>query len=168
MTVTTPRARRLYALCAVPALLAGLTACSSGDAGDDTASQGTVEQQAHDWDLALSQCVRDAGFEMEDPMDGGIALSVPDGGDQEAYFAAIDGCRSSVTDELGERPVSEAEKKAGEEASKKWEVIQACLEEHGVEFPESESGVAAAPDIPDDVAAECGADHFGMSTGVTR
>jgi len=168
MTVTTPRTRRLYALCAVPALLAGLAACSSAGAADEVASQETVERQAHDWDLALSQCVRDAGFEMDDPTGGGIAVSIPDGGDQEAYFAAMDDCTSSVTDELGERPVSEAEKKQGEEAAKEWAVIQDCLEEHGVEFPDEGSGVAAAPDIPDDVAAECGADGFGMSTGVTR
>ena len=168
MTVTTPRTRRLVALCAVPALLAGLAACSSADAADETASQETVERQAHDWDLALSQCMRDAGFEMDDPQGGGVQISLPEGGDADAYFAAFEDCQASVDDELGERPVSEAEKKAGEEAAKKWEVIQDCLEEHGVEFPDADSGVVAAPDVPDDVAAECGADGFGMSTGVTR
>jgi len=167
MTVPTPRSRRLLALCAVPALLVGLAACS-GAGTDDVAAQDTVEEQAHDWDLALVQCVRDAGFEMDDPENGALAFSTDGQGDQEAYFAAVDDCQRSVVDELGERPVSEAEKEQGEEMAKKWQGVQECLEEHGVEFPEEASGVIAAPDIPDDLAAECGADEFGMSTGAGR
>ena len=161
---TTPRTRSFLALAAVPALVAALAGCSSGGTGDT--SSGTPEEQARSWDLALTECVRDAGFEMDDPSSGGISISVGEGVDPDAQFAAIQDCQQQVTGERGERPVTEQEKAQGEESSKEYEKVLDCLEEHGVEVPEqSGSGLSKAPEVPDAVAEACGSPAGFAPTG---
>ena len=109
MTTRRPRALRTALTAAVlPLLVAGLAACSSG--GDDTAtSDDSVQKQARTWDTTLATCMRDAGFEFGDPSTDGVSI---DGTAGQEWFDQFDSCLESTTDELGERPVTEAEKKA--------------------------------------------------------
>jgi len=168
--ITTPRLRTTLTLGLLPLLVAGLAACSGTDdaGGTDasgTGSQGSVERQARDFDLALTSCMRDGGFELDDPGTGGAALDLTDVSDPDAYLAALTTCQDDVTAELGERPITDAERRQGEEAAQEFQKIQSCLEDKGVVFPESDSGMVSAPVVPDDIAAACGAEGMFSSGG---
>jgi len=167
---TTPRSRPRTALALglLPLLVMGLSACSGTDGadGDRDTSASSVERQARDFDLALASCMRDAGFEMSDPGNGGSEIDLGAVDDSDAYLEAFTDCQASVTDELGERPFTEAEERQMDEATKEYEKVQECLEEKGVVFPDAENGVVKAPDVPADVAAACGAeDMFPSGSG---
>lgn len=164
-TTTTRRPlRRALALAVLPLLVTGLAACSSPTGGDDEAS---VEERARDWDRALSQCARDAGFDLDDSGEG-VAIDVG-GGDPEALGEALDTCSDEVVAELGERPTTAHEEEQAAEFEKEWERITSCFEEHGVHLDEGgsgDSGLSEAPDVPEDVVAACDAEAvFPTGTG---
>lgn len=166
MTTTTRRRsfRAALAVTTLPLLVAGLAACSAGGT-DAEQSTDSVQKQARTWDTTLAECMRDAGYEFADPDSEGTSI---DAGQDEGWFTQFDTCLQSTTDELGERPVSEAEKKANEEADAKFTEVEECLQEHGIDFPRADEGtgpVFKAPEVPDDVAETCGWDDYVTPAG---
>jgi len=146
-----PRTRAALTALALPLLLAGLTACSSG--GSDTADGDGPEAQARAWDAAYVACVEDAGFETEGPFAGMSTSADP------AELDAVDACFQETTADLGDRPVTEAEEREGEEDLEEYDRVIECFREKGVDVGETQEGVQAPPqDVPDDIVAACDAE----------
>jgi hypothetical protein len=139
----------LAALAAVPVLLVALAACSGPAADAEPKTQKTATAQ--DWSLAWASCMRDAGHTVDDPTsDGGQGISLADGDSIESFTADSGTCDKKVTQKLGERPVSDEQKKQAQEDAK----TDDCLRKEGVEV--TDGGALNLDDIPADVQEKCG------------
>jgi hypothetical protein len=149
-------------LAAVPFLLLGLAGCSQGsEAGETDApkSQSEIEKQATDWELAFSACLKGSGVAAGESKDGEkTAITPKDGVDVEAVLKK---CEQQVTDERGERPVSDANKQEMQEGVDQQRKVAACVREKGYDMPDpevSEDGGSVSSqmvDVPDDVMKAC-------------
>jgi len=150
------RRARLGAALAVPALLLSLAACApasesaGGSTSPGTSTTGSFEEKRFDWELKITQCLRDEGIEITDPdLEDGIGEFVQD----DAFTAAFTVC----SEKIGDPPVPE--KRASEEEMFQ-ESLKAtkCLRENGVDIadPPPEGGVHL-PDveIPESVLEKC-------------
>lgn len=102
-TATTRRTGLRTAVAALvlltPALLAG---CASGA---DTASGGasTPAADARSASAQLGACLRDAGYDVEDPdLSQGVVVAGPKGSDPDAYAQAYSTCAATLPGEYGE------------------------------------------------------------------
>jgi len=152
---------------ALPLLVAGLAACSTSAGTDATsASEESTEKQARDWDAALSSCLRDAGFDLDDPDLFGDEEGQGATVDWDAVGPATDACLAEVTDERGDRPVTEAEADAQADADAEVDRVRSCLEDHGVEVEDEGEGFFTPPeDVPQDVVTDCDAQDWFPGQG---
>lgn len=146
------------ALIAVPTLLVGLAACSSGGESPK-GSDGTKKASltVFDWDVAHAECMRAEGIDYyKDPVKGSPqAIAVE--GDYETFMKADDTCRTKLTEELGERPVSADEKKQDAQLKKENQKVNDCLRKLGYDAPDPEGGATStSADIPETAYEKCG------------
>jgi hypothetical protein len=166
---TTPRlTSTLIALAAVPLLVVGLAACSSGDGAAGSPgvkSDSQVEDDALAWDVANASCLRSEGLDVEDPgADDG--MRAPLTGDMDAVMAAAEKCEEKTNDDLGPRPVTSSEKKSSKEREAEMRETAKCLREKGYEVPDPAadgSADAGGEVLPADVLEECGGAVGGSS-----
>jgi hypothetical protein len=154
-------AQAALVLTAVPALLVALAACSSDGtdaATPDSTEKASAETTSFDWDVAKAKCMRDAGYDYQDPSrDGEPRPGLVFGGDGEKLMKDSEKCTSQITKKLGERPVSAAEKKQTEELAKRQEKTNDCLRKAGYDIPEAQGGVmTGSRDIPEEAYEKCG------------
>lgn len=133
MTHTTPRRRTALAGVIIAAALSfGLAACSSAPTAD-TASEVTKGAGAK-----YGECMRDAGFAVEDPSDAELESGMakgPSGVDEEAFGEAMGTCRKKA----GVAGKSDAEL---QEFARQTAKIASCIRENGyADFPEQKPGV---------------------------
>lgn len=140
--------KSLIALAAIPALLVALAGCTPAGNGA-SATPPTKAVTEKDWWLAHDKCLRDAGMDVG-AADGGGQSFQAGGSSPEKVLQAMDDCTAKVTDELGERPVSEQDR----EKQDAWAETNDCLRKQGVEVKE---GAALDPSaIPENVRKACG------------
>lgn len=90
MTSTTLRSRSAVAVLAGLLLLPGLlTACSSTPSSDSTSADGASKNSGA---VELASCMRDKGYDMEDPSAGAVNLSPPDGVDADQWRSDLVAC----------------------------------------------------------------------------
>lgn len=162
---------RATLLVALPLLVVAFTGCSSegGGTSPTTKSESQLAADAKTWDVAVAQCMRAEGLDFADPSDsGGNAVEVGDDFDPDAFQAAAGKCQDEVTEELGERPVTAAGKKAQEDYEEQLRETNECLRDKGYDAPDPEEGDGGAmiseasdDEIPESVLEACGA--FGDS-----
>ncbi|MBT1675126.1 hypothetical protein [Curtobacterium aurantiacum] len=162
ITKTIRRNRSLLAVATAVVLLpAVLTGCSSGGpGGGPTDTTGTAAAG-----VTLAECMRDRGYDMPDPGNGGptVQLSAPDGVDEEQYRDDLTGC----LDDTAGAGEADAAKPAPGMAGKALEAA-ACIREHGFsDYPDDEEGwIAYQPEDEaafDEVARSCDDRVFGSS-----
>jgi len=160
-TTRTRRTRSLVALGAAALLLPGLlAACSGGGPGaDSTPDAGTAAKGS-----ALASCMRDRGYDMQDPDGGSSAqISTPDGVDEEQYRADLKDCvgdGSGAGDAQMAKPMPGAAEKLHEEA--------ACIRDGGFsDYPDDQEAMAtyrpADQDAFEEVAKACSDEVFGAT-----
>ena len=162
MTPTSRTSRALFALAAVPFLVAGLAACTSG--GDDAApgvkSDSQIASDAQKWDVANATCLRGEGIDMPDPSADGMQQGIPMTGDMDAMAASMDKCQKKVTEELGPRPVTAQEKKSMKEYEDSARESAKCLREKGYDVADPSQGGSGlgngAEAVPTEVLDACG------------
>jgi hypothetical protein len=148
MTVTTspivrPRPHRRPALLAVgvgalllPGLLAGCSSTPTDEGGTGSATRAAGSSAS----AQLGQCLRDAGFEVDDPdYEPGGAVMVPPGPDGEAYADQFETCREQLPESEtgGSRTTTDT---AGLQEAR-LEVAQ-CMRDAGFDdFPDPVDGV---------------------------
>jgi len=126
-------------VCAVllPALLAG---CSTDD---DATSAATSAGGGTSASAQLGQCLRDAGYDVDDPdLDEGMVVAVPNGADADEYAAAFAECREGLPESAGGGEAAQ-EPSAAELAE--WQESQLkvaeCVRQEGFEdFPDPVDG----------------------------
>jgi hypothetical protein len=124
-------------------LLPGLlTACSSAP-DTSNASDGPTNAGA----AALAECMRDKGYDMEDPSSGGLKLSPPDGVDADQWREAIVDC-TGTGDGAGEAAPAKP-MPGGEDTAR---AIGECMREAGYE------------DFPDDLESQASYTPSGDTT----
>lgn len=136
MTHTTRSRRTRFAALAVACSLSfGLAACSGGAAADTVAETKTGSGAVY------GSCMRDAGFDVEDPDDASLESGVvraPEGADREAFEKAMDACGKQAGVEGSS--VAEQQKWA-RDATK----VASCIRENGYpDFPEQKPGMIDA------------------------
>lgn len=153
----------ITALVAVPFLLAGLAGCSQTPSAAETAkTQGEIEKAANDWNIALTNCLREEGLEVTDPKEGEGQALAP--GDSNLDVSAVmKRCQASVTEKFGKRPVSNSEKRDMEASAEQQRKVAACVRDKGYDMPDPEvsedggSVTSQISDVPEDVMEACGA-----------
>jgi hypothetical protein len=113
-----------------------LAACGGGDDGTDGAAE--AREQAREAALEYAECMRRNGVDVPDPSpgQGGIRLTVPEGGPTPAFERAQEECQKHLEDveppELSEDEEREFRERALEHAR--------CMREHGVDMPDPTFG----------------------------
>lgn len=80
----------------LPTLLAG---CATSDSSPTT---GTASAGSSSASAQLGQCLRDAGYDVDDPdLSKGVVVAVPAGADPEEYSAAFAECRAALPESQG-------------------------------------------------------------------
>ncbi|WP_420363638.1 hypothetical protein AABM26_04690 [Curtobacterium aetherium] len=122
----------LAAVALAAALPFTLVACSQGspDAASTSASSDGIGAR---W----GSCMRDAGFEVQDPDDDALrsgTVTSPQGADQEAFTTAAQTCSKQVG-------VTGADSAQKQEWARQYEAVAACVRENGYpDFPEQPDG----------------------------
>lgn len=160
-TTRTRRTRSLIALGAAALLLPGLlAACSGGGPRDD----GTPDAGAAAKGSALASCMRDKGYDMQDPDGGSTAeIGTPDGVDGEQYRADLQDCvgdGSGAGDAQAAKPAPGLADKQRESA--------ACIRDGGFpDYPDDQDAKASYRPADqaafDEVAKACDTKAFGDS-----
>ena len=145
MTHITPRRLRVVLATALLActLPLGLAACSTSSTssdGADTAADATSGIGAQ-W----GSCMRDAGFDVEDPDDqtvaSGITKPLP-GVDEQAFSTASATC----AEQAGVEPASSADHQKWE---RQYDQVASCIRDNGYEdFPEQQPGSISTNGYP--------------------
>jgi hypothetical protein len=155
------RSRTVVAVLAGILLVPGLlTACSSTP-HDDSASSGVASRDGaskNSGAVELASCMRDKGYDMEDPSSsGGIQLSAPDGVDADQWHTDLVACTGDgkgAGEERVAKPLPGMEDMARDMAE--------CMRENGFADYPDDSGdqVAYQPSGDestfDDVSQTCG------------
>ncbi|GAA1494252.1 hypothetical protein GCM10009627_25980 [Curtobacterium herbarum] len=122
-------------------LVAGLTGCSG--AGASTADQAAGTSDASGLGAQWGSCMRDAGFEVEDPSDDQVrsgTVLAPQGGDQQAFETAAARCSS----DLGIEQIGSAEK---DKWTREYARVASCIRDEFPDYPEQEpGGLALGPE----------------------
>lgn len=133
MTHTTFRHHRLTSLAAlllIGSIPLGLTACSSGP--DTSTAKDATSGVGVKW----GSCMRDAGFNVQDPTDAQVesgVMQVPPGNEQEEFKRAASAC----TREAGVQGASSADKQKWE---REYAKVASCIREDYADFPEQQPG----------------------------
>lgn len=133
MTHTTHRGRALIAaallLCTLPL---GLAACSTSSTGGDTVADSSAGVGA-----AWGSCMREAGFDVEDPDDALVESGMsrtPAGVDGQEFSKASSVCSQKA----GVERSSSAELQKWE---RQYAKVASCIRDHGYDdFPEQQAG----------------------------
>lgn len=155
-TARSTRRAHLGAALAVPVLLLSLAACApasksaGGSTSPDKSTAGSFEDKRFDWELKVTQCLRDEGIEITDPdKEKGVGEFVQD----DAFTAAFKVC----SEKIGDPPLPE-NRASDEEMFQESLKATKCLRENGVDIadPPPEGGVHL-PDveIPESVLEKC-------------
>jgi len=124
----------------LPALLAGCSTAEGSGPSSSPAAGGSASASAQ-----LGQCLRDAGYDVDDPDLGkGMVVAVPEGADPERYGEDFDTCRAQLPEAEGG-----GSQKASDAEVAQWQAAQLkvaeCVREKGFEdFPDPVDG-----DFPD-------------------
>ena len=148
---------------ALPVLIA-LAGCSaSNDHADAPQSESQVAAAAKSWDVALQNCMRDAGFDVDTPSEDGASADMSDD-EADAFMAGFETCQKSTTTKLGERPTSAAEKKQLKEVETHTRKTVECLRDKGYDVSDPVQDLQGyftvmedVPDAPQDVLEQCDA-----------
>ncbi|ROP74819.1 hypothetical protein [Curtobacterium sp. PhB115] len=136
MTQTT-RSRRaaLAAVVLACSLSFGLTACSGPSEAD------TVAETANGVGAKYGACMRDAGFDIQDPDDAALesgAVQAPADADQDAFQKAMRACRKAA----GVQGSSNADQQKWARETAK---VASCIRDNGYpDFPEQKPGMLDA------------------------
>ncbi|MFL0389347.1 hypothetical protein [Curtobacterium sp. 179-B 9B NHS] len=120
-----------------PLALAGCTAHDTAGAADTAASSGLGSK----W----GSCMRDAGFEAEDPSDDEVtsgSVLTPPGVDQAAFLEAAQTCNQQI----GVQSADSAQK---DEWKRQYAAVDACIREEFPDAPVQEPGQLNYGDISD-------------------
>ncbi|WP_144756410.1 hypothetical protein [Curtobacterium pusillum] len=128
-------------------LLPGLLAACSSAPDTSNASDGPANAGA----AALAECMRDKGYDMEDPSSGGLKLSPPDGVDADQWREALVGCTGKGSG-AGEAAPAQA-LPGGEDMAR---AIGECMRKAGYE------------DFPDDLKSQASYTPSGDTTAFDR
>lgn len=133
-------------------LLITLGACSAPASDSSASGASSIEAQVQQHRLKFTQCLRDAGFNVEDPKpDKGDELF--DEGDPDAYNQAVKDCEKK----LGPGPATGgADTTISPEFDKIALETARCLREKGHNVPDPKSGQGLVFDnIPVEAVSEC-------------
>ncbi|MGK9149025.1 hypothetical protein KXS11_15445 [Plantibacter flavus] len=153
------RTRVLAALLAVPLLIGGLAACSTGgDAEAEGSPSGGTEATWEDYQLAYAKCMRGEGIDYPDPTAEGTLSLKFDEDNAEAMNTASQKC----SDELGTPPAAPGGDKSDAEIREEMLKMAQCFRDNGLDVPDPKEGEAFA--IPADAPAEV-FEACGLGTG---
>lgn len=136
------RARHLSAVVTIVLASVALAGCSGSGSPDSGATsstaRGTDDQRNDEYDVRMATCMKQAGFDMDDPR-----IQSPDR--PKAASDAFDSC----TDDLGERPSTDKggdplSQAAGRAYAEEW---TKCFEKLGYEVPRVDG--EPSPTLPD-------------------
>jgi len=166
-STSSPRTRFAFALAGasllVPGLLAGCSAAGS-DSPDGSSSGDSRSASAQ-----MGQCLRDKGYDVDDPdFSKGIAVVPPSGADSEAYNDDFTTCAEGIGGELADFGTDDpAETAAWQKANLK---VAQCVRDKGIEdFPDPVDGVfsqglSTDPSDPTAAALEACDAEFGIGS----
>lgn len=119
----------------LPTLLAG---CATSDASPtaETTSAGSSSASAQ-----LGQCLRDAGYDVEDPdLSKGVVVAVPSGADPEEYSSAFSECRAALPESQGGGEQGPTAAQAAEWQASQLKVAECVREKGFTDFPDPVDG----------------------------
>ncbi|MEV6925662.1 hypothetical protein AB0M46_14340 [Dactylosporangium sp. NPDC051485] len=153
MNLSTRSPGRLAAILAVPALLFALTGCTDSGAASGSASAPAADSRQV-WTLKYTQCLRDNGVDVQDPVpgpDGSVLNNVP-----EAPAAVLDKC----TEKVGNPPPLSKEETAKIEQEQQKALLKManCYRDNGVNVPDPipGEGLNVPSGTPKNVLDKCG------------
>lgn len=135
-TTRTPTRTRIALILAGLALVSTAAGCASGGAGTDstaTAAGGLGSK----W----GTCMRDAGFDVQDPRDEDVQNGVQTFRDGDASEPGFDDAAASCYQKLGIHGADKAQK---EKWKRQYDQVASCIREEFPDFPEQEPGSVVA------------------------
>jgi hypothetical protein len=161
-------------LLAAPVLAACSTAGDGPTAGASSGATGSTSSAS----AQLGSCLRDAGFDVDDPdLSRGVVVAPPRGVDVDEYVAAFDACRAELPADQGGGPgPSEEDLAALQEANLE---VARCVREKGfTDFADPVDGVfpsgasvstdTTALGAQDEAFLACDAEHGPNSAGADQ
>jgi hypothetical protein len=128
----------------------GTTPTSSGPSS--SSAEGALSDD--DWQVAMARCLREAGYDVEDPKSG-EGIVVPGEADMDAVAAAMNTCQAEIG---GPSEPSDPNADAtGMEDQEQTLALAACLRREGYDVADPKAGqpLLLPVDIPADVYSEC-------------
>jgi hypothetical protein len=161
-------------LLVAPVLAACSTAADDPTAGASSGAQGSSSSAS----AQLGSCLRDAGFDVDDPdLSRGVVVAPPAGVDIDAYVTAFTDCRAELPADQGGQPAPSADDLAAlQEANLE---VARCVREKGfTDFADPVDGVfpsgasmstdTTALGAQDEAFLACDAEHGPNSAGAGR
>jgi len=161
-------------LLVAPVLAACSTAADDPTAGASSGAQGSSSIAS----AQLGSCLRDAGFDVDDPdLSRGVVVAPPRGVDVDEYVSAFEACRAELPADQGGGPgPSEEDLAALQEANLE---VARCVREKGfTDFADPVDGVfpsgasmstdTTALGAQDEAFLACDAEHGPNSAGAGR
>lgn len=161
-------------LLVAPVLAACSTAADDPTAGASSGAQGSTSSAS----AQLGSCLRDAGFDVDDPdLSRGMVIAPPAGVDIDAYVTAFTDCRAELPADQGGQPAPSADDLAAlQEANLE---VARCVREKGfTDFADPVDGVfpsgasmstdTTALGAQDEAFLACDAQHGPNSAGAGR
>jgi len=161
-------------LLVAPVLAACSTAADDPTAGASSGAQGSSSSAS----AQLGSCLRDAGFDVDDPdLSRGMVIAPPAGVDIDAYVTAFTDCRAELPADQGGQPAPSADDLAAlQEANLE---VARCVREKGFsDFADPVDGVfpsgasmstdTTALGAQDEAFLACDAEHGPNSAGAGR
>lgn len=161
-------------LLVAPVLAACSTAADDPTAGASSGAQGSTSSAS----AQLGSCLRDAGFDVDDPdLSRGMVIAPPAGVDIDAYVTAFTDCRAELPADQGGQPAPSADDLAAlQEANLE---VARCVREKGfTDFADPVDGVfpsgasmstdTTALGAQDEAFLACDAEHGPNSAGAGR
>ncbi|NII52552.1 hypothetical protein [Frigoribacterium endophyticum] len=161
-------------LLVAPVLAACSTAADDPTAGASSGAQGSTSSAS----AQLGSCLRDAGFDVDDPdLSRGMVIAPPAGVDIDAYVTAFTDCRAELPADQGGQPAPSADDLAAlQEANLE---VARCVREKGfTDFADPVDGVfpsgtsmstdPSARGAQDEAFLACSEEHGPNSAGAGR
>ena len=161
-------------LLVAPVLAACSTAADDPTAGASSGATGSTSSAS----AQLGSCLRDAGFDVDDPdLSRGMVIAPPAGVDIDAYVTAFTDCRAELPADQGGQPAPSADDLAAlQEANLE---VARCVREKGfTDFADPVDGVfpsgasmstdTTALGAQDEAFLACDAEHGPNSAGAGR
>jgi len=161
-------------LLVAPVLAACSTAADDPTAGASSGATGSTSSAS----AQLGSCLRDAGFDVDDPdLSRGMVIAPPAGVDIDAYVTAFTDCRAGLPADQGGQPAPSADDLAAlQEANLE---VARCVREKGfTDFADPVDGVfpsgasmstdTTALGAQDEAFLACDAEHGPNSAGAGR